>query len=146
MVLYFYEDLIDKNNIPDDTTEYRCGNNYLTKLPELPGKLERLYGSYNKFTELPELPLGLKFLSCEYNNLVELPELPLSLEVLFCYNNNFVELPELPINLEALDCYNNNIKYLSTHNCQIIKNIELEILYNPVSDNFNSDKEFQDSL
>jgi hypothetical protein len=39
MVLYFYEDLTDKNNIPDDTTKYRCGNNDLTKLPELPVKL-----------------------------------------------------------------------------------------------------------
>ena len=53
----------------------------------------------------------------------------------------------IPIKLENLQCYNNNIKYLSPHNCKIIKNIEVVCIFeNPIYDNFKDIWEFLDSL
>jgi hypothetical protein len=98
-------------------------------------------------SELPELPINLKELHCYHNNLIELPALPNKLRFLDCTTNKLTELPELPETLTGLLCENNNIKYLSQHNCEVIKNIySPEILNNPVSNGFDSNREFQASL
>jgi len=166
---YSYNNLVDKSKIPDDASSFNCYWANLSKLPELPIILQYLICSHNKLVELPKLPDGLKNLGCIYNNLTELPELPKSIIGLNCYNNKLVELPELPDGLKNLDCGNNklvelpklpiniailrfagnNIKYLSPHNCSVIKNINcfnLSTLYNPVSSGFDRNEEFQASL
>jgi len=122
---YYYKYLDDKSIIPEDAVKFICKNN---------------------LSELPEIPDGLITLGFSKNKLTGLQELPQTLLILWCHNNNLNELPELPLSLTQLFCYNNNIKYLSLHNCQIVKNILTGILQNPVSEGFNSDREFQESL
>ena len=79
--------------------------------------------------------------------ILELPVLPIKLVVLYCNENKLTALPELPEGLETLCCECNNIKYLSRHNCSVIKNIKyIVIIANPVSDGFISDKKFIESL
>ena len=90
-----------------------CSSNNLTKLPELPKRLETLYCDYNKLTELPELPKSLIILSYSHNNLKVLPDLPKSLNYLCCSNNNLTVLPELPESLEELICSYNKLINLS---------------------------------
>jgi hypothetical protein len=146
---YTYDSLYDKSKIPDNAIEFYCRYTNLTLIPELPQSLAKLYCCDNKLlTTLPVLPYKLEGLWCCDNNLIELPELPEKLTFLQCESNNLVELPELPVKLKELYCSHNNIKYLSPSNCQIIKSIEfnVDILYNPVSDGFNSNGQFQDSL
>jgi hypothetical protein len=66
-----------------------------------------------------------------------------------CNNRKLTELPELPDGLDNLCCVNNNIKYLSQHNCEVIKNIKIScfgILGNPISEGFNTDEKFIESL
>ena len=120
-----YGNLTDKTKIPDNTQTFICPAYGLTELPILNNILECLY--------------------CGNNNLIYLPELPDGLKNLNCGNNKLVELPELPITLQQLDCTNNNIKYLSSHNCDVIKEINggLYILNNPVSSGFDSNGEFK---
>jgi len=122
----YYKKLDDKIKIPDDAIKFDCW-------------------SYN-LRELPELPIGLIELKCYGNKLTELPELPKNLKELHCNHNKLVELPKLPDKLEVLDSTWNNIKYLSLNNCQIVKNVDLTIMNNPISSGFASDREFQDSL
>ena len=43
MTAYKYEDLIDKNIIPDDCELYICWECSLDKLPVLPNRLIKLY-------------------------------------------------------------------------------------------------------
>ncbi len=105
MKLYYYNDLIDKNIIPDDCEILICRN--------------------NNIIELPVLPDGLTTLFCRNNNIIELPVLPDGLIKLYCYNNNIIELPELPSGLIILYCYNNPIKYITPNNYKIMKNIYL---------------------
>jgi hypothetical protein len=67
--------------------------------------------------------------------------------MLCCKDNNLIGLPELPGELGYLNCCRNNIKYLSYHNCQIIKNADIAtIAINPVANGFNSTSDFLDSL
>ena len=81
-----------------------------------------------------------------YEDLADKTKIPDDTTEFYCWSYNLNALPELPDKLEVLDSTWNNIKYLSLHNCQIVKNIELCILDNPVSEGFNSDSEFQESL
>ena len=84
---YHYDNLIDKNIIPDDCIEFSCWECNLSKLPVLPDGLKSLGCGINKIIELPELPNGLYELFCHYNKIIELSKLPDGLEVLICYNN-----------------------------------------------------------
>ena len=122
----YYKKLDDKTKIPGYAIKFDC----------------KCCG----LRELPELPIGLIELKCYGNKLTELPELPKGLQTLFCEFNNLNELPELHSGLIILWCNNNNIKYLSFNNCQIVKNIDLTIMNNPISSGFASDEEFQASL
>jgi hypothetical protein len=109
--------------------------------------LKQLWCKQNNLTELPKLPIiHLAIFSCYGNNLKELPVLPLLLQKFWCYENKLTELPELPVNIKVLYCQSNYIKYLSRSNCTVIKNIKLNIMDNPVSSGFDSNREFQDSL
>ena len=83
----------------------------VTRLPELPEKMEELDCSNSNLTELPKLPKSLLYLDCGYNELSELPELPKGLVRLICFFNDLSELPELPDSLEYLYCENNNLPY-----------------------------------
>ncbi len=122
-----YDDYIKHNQLLDDMTTGFAVRGDLTKLPELPNNIKQLHCYRNKLIYLPALPNKLIFLDCGYNKLTELPELPETLSGLWCENNN--------------------IKYLSQHNCEVIKNIHnLNILDNPVSNRFDDNKEFKDSL
>jgi len=88
-------------------------------------------------------------MSCSCNKLVELPELPQSLAYLYCDYNRLIALPELPVIIIIFHCQNNNIKYLSYHNCQIIKKLyssNLQIINNPVSNGFYNSIKFRESL
>ena len=126
---YYYEKILGEVNIAPGTIEFYCYNSDLDKLPELPGKLEKMSCSCNKLVELPELPQSLAYLYCDYNRLIALPELPVIIIILHCQNNN--------------------IKYLSYHNCQIIKKlypIDLRIINNPVSNGFYNSSNFRESL
>jgi Leucine-rich repeat (LRR) protein len=166
---YYYKDLRSKSIIPDDATKFDSFNCGIKKLPELPNGLIELHCDFNKLTKLPKLPNGLVILHCQCNelveipelsqslikiycdnnNLVELPELPKTLKICYCSGNKLVELPELPQSLEILHCNDNNIKYLSPHNCLIIKNLKkLCILENPISDGYDiyNSSEFKDNL
>ena len=105
-----------------------------------------MYVVYDNLMDKTELPDNTTIFICIYRGLTELPILNNILKCLYCYNNKLVELPELPQLIKQLYCTNNNIKYLSAHNCQIVKNIDLNILNNPISFGFDSDKEFQESL
>ena len=156
-ILLNWEYFIYGSLIPDDAVELPktlnrldCKYNNLTKLPELPDNLTYLDCWYNKLTELPDLPSELVILYCSYNKITELTVLPKTLDRLDCFCNLLTELPELPDMLTYLYFGMNNIKYLSPHNCMIIKhNIKYNkfcIMYNPVSDSFNSNGQFQDSL
>jgi hypothetical protein len=122
-------------------------NEYVRNKKLLSDKTISFSANMQNVTELPELPINLKELHCYRNNLIVLPALPNKLNFLDCINNKLIELPELPKLKGGLFCSNNNIKYLSQHNCMIIKNISiLKILNNPVSDGFNSNDEFKESL
>ena len=91
---------------------FRCEDNNLTELPNLPNSLIELYCSNNELTELPDLPNSLIYLECYYNNLTELPILPNTLIYLNCHHNNLTELPNLPNLLEHLNCSYNNLTEL----------------------------------
>jgi Leucine-rich repeat (LRR) protein len=122
MKVYNYEELIDKNIIPDDCEYFKCHWCNLDKLPELPSGLTELYCYYNNLTELPKLPDGLKSLyCCNNNNLSELPKLPNRLQSLNCSCNLLTELPELPSKLELLYCNHNPIKFITPDNYKIMK-------------------------
>ena len=128
-------------------TVLNCSDNCLQELPKLSESLIILECIANRLTELPKLPDTLKELECANNYLFVLPELPISLIKLACSCNNLTELPELPISLKKCFCRENNIKYLSPHNCNIIKQCtDLEIIKNPFSIDFTSSKDFVDSL
>ena len=150
MPQYYYENLFDKNIIPDDCINFIGDECKLDKLPKLPDGLEVLSCRYNNLTELPELPVGLEVLYCDNNNIIELPELPVRLRRLYCYDNkitklpvlpnglkflsccdnNITELPELPNSLTELYCYNNPIKYITLDIYSIMKRIYLHnVLY-----------------
>ncbi len=147
MSTYYYYKLENKNIIPDDAINFHISLSNVEKLPELPQCLEMLKCNDNKLVELPELPGLLQYLYCYKNKLVELPYLPETLLDIKCYINKITELPELPVNIDNLECSYNNIKYLSLHNCQVIKNINSVIISrNPIYYSFNSVKEFQESL
>ena len=105
-----------------------------------------MFYDYASLADKLKIPDNATEYWCFNNNLSELPELPKSLKILSCSNNTLTLLPELPQSLELLSCNDNNIKYLSYNNCQILKNIRLSILNNPVSEGFNSDEEFQENL
>jgi Leucine-rich repeat (LRR) protein len=145
---YDYNYFEKHGKFPDDALELHYGFAQLYKLPDIPKTIKRLYCYSNKLTELPELPESLYVLNCHYNNLYELPTLPKSLKLLTCGTNNLIELPELPESLKTLFCSKNNIKYLSQHNIRIFIQIGClsDILHNPISDGFDDDKEFKDSL
>jgi Leucine-rich repeat (LRR) protein len=150
-----YNDLVDKTKIPDDTMHFNCSFRKLSVIPEL-SKLKLLLTlecRENNLTELPELPQSLLWLYCCYNQLTELPELSQKLVTLWCSHNDLTELPELPTKLNMFCCSNNNIKYLSHHNCQVIKNLKYSenpvvavIIPNPVCDGFESELDFLNYL
>ncbi len=49
--------------------------------------------------------------------------------------------------LKKIWCQNNNIKYLSPNNCRIMKKChDINLLNNPFSTNFTSDKDFKGYL
>jgi hypothetical protein len=122
-------------------------NEYVRNKKLLNDKTTSFNVNKQNISELPELPKNLKELHCYHNNLIELLALPNKLTFLDCTSNKLIELPELPETLSGLLCSRNNIKYLSQHNCLIIKNIySPEILNNPVSDGFDCDEEFKASL
>jgi len=146
MYHYNYKDLPDKTQIPIDAAIFYCNHCKLDKIPKLHYGLRYLCCTRNNLTELPELPITLEELGCEENKLTALPELPARLVRLICNHNNLTFIPELPVGLKELWCHYNNIGYLSPYNCQVIKNIELQILNNPVSEGFNSNDEFKAML
>jgi hypothetical protein len=119
-------------------------------LPILPNNLIKLDCSINLYlAELPELPESLIVIICNNCSITELPILPIRLKKLYCHTNNINELPELPISLKTFFCNTNNIKYLTPHNCEIIKNIGLmdfSILRNPISDGFDCNRKFKKSI
>ena len=122
-------------------------DDYIINKKLLNDKTISFSANMQNLTELPELPKNIKELWCRNNSLIVLPALPNKLSFLDCTINKLVELPELPKLKGGLFCSDNNIKYLSHHNCLIIKNISiLKILNNPVSDGFDSDDEFKESL
>jgi len=137
--------------LPSNLKELDCCNNFLRTLPELPETLQILECYNNRLSNLPKLPNSLVSLECQDNELDELPELPESLITLICYNNKLSELPKLSHILQFLLCNNNNIKYLSAHNVEIIKNIfvnnyGVNILYNPISQDFSNMEDFMLNL
>jgi hypothetical protein len=84
-----------------------------------------------------------------YYNSTYKTEIPDDTTEFNCCQEWLYELPELPQKLTRLRCYNNNIKYLSSHNCQMIKNMDsmkLDITENPVFDGYECKQDFQDSL
>ena len=106
---YAYNDLIDKNIIPDDCEIFDC--------------------SYNKLNKLPELPSGLTELCCFDNNIIELPVLPSGLTKLYCNNNKLTALPKLPSRLKILCCDHNPIKHITPNMYSIMRNIYLTDKY-----------------
>jgi Leucine-rich repeat (LRR) protein len=110
MTKYNYKDLIDKNIVPDDCTNFSCRYCNLDKLPVLPDGLTKLY--------------------CDNNNLTELPVLPDRLTELHCFHNKITELPKLPNGLEKLYCHSNPIKYITPDMYSIMRNIYLTVDYN----------------
>ena len=147
MSTYYYYKLENKNVIPDDATIFHISLSNVEKLPELSQCLKMLKCNDNKLIELPELPGLLQYLYCYKNKLVELPYLPKTIFDIKCYINKLTELPELPNEIENLECSYNNIKYLSPHNCQIIKNINSVIISrNPIYYGFNDIEKFKESL
>jgi Leucine-rich repeat (LRR) protein len=81
----------------------RCYSNELTKLPQLPYKLELLSCHENRLTQLPPLPQSLESLYCDNNQLLELPPLPRFLKRLHCYKNPFIQFPQFPPNFSEIE-------------------------------------------
>ena len=149
----YYNNLIDKTKLPENCVIFYCNRYNIDKLPilndyleildcsnnilqylpvNLPYFLTELICSYNKIIELPELPYLIRKLWCNNNLLSYLPFLHNGMKYLYCNNNKITELPELP-KLKSLWCQNNNIKFISSYNYEIIKNIEYPLLHgNPV--------------
>ena len=102
-----------------------------------------IYGG--NLADKTKLPDNTKHFICPPEfSLTELPILNNILKSLYCGHNNLMELPELPQLIKQLYCTNNNIKYLSAHNCDVIKEIKkLYILNNPVSFGFDCNDEFK---
>jgi hypothetical protein len=86
---YRYENLFDKNIIPDDCEKFCCWASNLIKLPQLFDGLEELYCYNNKLTELPELPNGLEELDC-YNNPIKYitPDMYIIMKRIYLSNKN----------------------------------------------------------
>jgi hypothetical protein len=126
MIELRYEDLVDKNIIPEECLIFNCVCCKLNELPKLPSKLVRLESKGNYLTWLPELPSSLVLLFCTSNNIIELPKLPKKLKVLYISDNNLSELPELPYELNNIDCSNNPIKFITPENYEIMKRIYLK--------------------
>jgi hypothetical protein len=139
--IYKYALLKDKTKVPDDAHKFMCYLQNFTNasdIPQLPPTLEVLDCHKNRLVNLPELPKKLIKLICLENLLIELPELPETLIVLKAQRNCLTELPELPQNIWCVWCTYNNIKYLTPHNCQIIKYVKiLYIHHNPIFDRYD---------
>lgn len=102
-----------------------CRRNILNRLPELPLSLINLSCDFNKLVYLGEyLPDSIIWISCRNNLLVELPNL-LNTKLLYlnCGNNYLCQIPELPSDLVELWCNDNPIKFISSRNQTIIRNI-----------------------
>ena len=138
--------------LPESIKYLVLGATNLTELPQkLPSNLKELDCCNNFLRTLPELPETLQILECYDNRLSNLPKLPNSLVSLECQDNELDELPELSHTLQFLSCNHNNIKYLSAHNVEIIKNIfvnnyGVNILYNPISEDFSNMEDFMLNL
>jgi len=132
----FKEEDNDKRNItilPEKLQVFNCGENYCSKLPELPNTLKTLLCNHNRISsfEFEKFPSDLTYLNCSHCRLTELPELPPKLIELNCSHNKLTELPKLYDNIKSLACFNNqiiklqpdlpvkNLKWLNINNNQI---------------------------
>jgi hypothetical protein len=103
------EGLTKLPQLPPDLNKLFCFKNRLTELTPV-SFLEKLYHldcDQNLLTELPQLPKDLQRLECCYNQLTQLPHLPKGLTILRCDYNQLTELPPLPPSLEVLSCRKN---------------------------------------
>ena len=82
-------------------------------------KLLKYNCSYQKLTKLPELPEKLQRLDCFNNKIKKLPKLPENLQILFCSNNQLTSLQgvEHCIQLTELDCRHNRLTSLQGIEC-----------------------------
>lgn len=103
-------DLTTLSNLPNSLIILDVRNNLLSSLPSLPSGLVELLCNTNQLTSLPLLPSTLSLLNCSENSLIGLPPLPSALGNLYCAENSMSELPTpLPASLGYLDCGNNQL-------------------------------------
>ena len=88
-------------------------DNYLKKLPELPGDLKILEVGGNDLQRLPHLPASLHTLKADFNNISELPQvMPPNLTLLSVHHNCLRTLPPLPDSLQRIDISANQLQLL----------------------------------
>jgi len=83
-VIVSYLNITDLTGIQyfDSLKYFKCNNNLLTSLPNLPGTLTFLNCGDNELSSLPVLPNSLLYLYCFDNQLTYLPPLPNTLTTL----------------------------------------------------------------
>jgi len=139
----FKEEDNDKRNItilPEKLQVFNCGENYCSKLPELPNTLKTLLCNHNRISsfEFEKFPSDLTYLNCSHCRLTELPELPPKLIELNCSHNKITHIQfRLPTTLTRLTCNNNKITQLP----QIHKELE----FFDCSDNYIQELSFETS-
>lgn len=108
----------------DNIVHIDCGfNEHVTKLPELPKSLVKLYCNKTSITELPTLPKTLKVLCCDDCNLLHLPELHEGLEKLMCNKTGLLILPFIPSTLKVLSIRLNELPQMPK-----LKSTSLELI------------------
>lgn len=95
--------------LPKTLVVFKCSNNKLFELPDLPN-IKELDCSVNKITSLPQLS-NIKKLYCSHNELTFLPNMP-NIQSLYCNDNKINILPPFFDNIEIFDCGRNDLLLL----------------------------------